>query len=434
MNEQVIICPYCQREIPLTEAISHQIRERLEKEFEAEVNKKEQELALKEQSLLKKEKAIAEEVSQKVTLEKKKLEEELNQKAKEAVALELEDLRSQLKEKGQKLEESVKAELELRKQRRELEERQKSLELEVSRKLDEEREKVRQEAIRSFTEEHRLKDLEKDKQIKDMLKQIEDLRRKAEQGPVQLKGEVLELELEDILKEKFPLDQIEPVPKGMRGADILQRVHNQNGQYCGTIIWESKRTKAWNDAWIEKLKDDQREAKAEIAALVTTVLPKEVSNFTYAKGVWIADYSLAQCLALALRMNLIQVASAKTAAVGRSEKMEFLYNYLSGPAFAQKVEAMVTAFTSMKTDLDKEKKAIIKIWGKRERQIERVVTNLSGMYGDVAGIIGASLPEIKSLELKGLIAEGDSDERAEDHQDNPARTGASTTDTCNRKG
>lgn len=409
MNEQTIICPYCGKEIPLTEAISHKIREKLQKEFEVEVKKKEQELLLKEQALIKKEKSISEEVSQKVASEKKKLEEEYRQKAKEEFALELEDLRGQLKEKSQKLEEAEKVELELRKQRRELEERQKSLELEVSRKIDAEREKIREEALRIFTEEHRLKDLEKDKQIKDMLKQIEDLKRKAEQGPVQLQGEVLELELEDILKEHFPIDQIEPVPKGIKGADVLQKVYNQSGQYCGTIIWETKRTKAWNEGWIEKLKDDQRQIKAEMAILVSNALPKGIHNFGYLNGVWVTGFETAPSLAFALRMNLVQLFSAKVAAVGKYEKMEFLYNYLSGPGFSQKIEAIVTAFMAMKKDLDKEKTAMTKIWSKREKEIERVITNISAMYGDFAGIIGASLPEIKSLELKGLIGESNAD-------------------------
>lgn len=414
MADQVIVCPFCQKQIPLTEALSHQIKEELRKEFETQVKNKERELAQKEQALLKKEESIAEEVSRKMILEREKLGADLTQKAKEEVALELKDLRSQLKITGQKLEEAGKLELELRNERRELEERQKSLQLEVARKLDEEREKIRGEAIRIFTEEHRLKDLDKDKQIKDMLKQVEDLKRRAEQGSVQAQGEVLELELEDLLKQNFPMDQIEPVPKGMRGADILQKVHNQSGQCCGTIIWESKRTKAWNEGWIEKLKDDQREVKAEMAILVATTLPKEVHNFGYVNGVWVSGFESAPSLAFALRMNLIQLNSAKNAAVGKYEKMETLYGYLSGPGFAQKIEAMVTAFVSMKSDLDSEKRAMGKIWAKREKQIERVTHNISGMYGDMQGIIGASLPEIKSLELKGLIAEGNSNEGAED--------------------
>jgi len=405
MTNQVIICPHCHKEIPLTEALSHQIKEDLRKEFDAEVKKKEQDLAEKEQGLIKKEKAIEEEYARKLKLEKARLEEESRQKAKESVAVELKDLNEQLKEKEQKLQESQKAELEFRKQRRELEEKQKSFELEMTRKLDEEREKIKEETQKSVLDQQRLKDLEKDKKIGDMLKQIEELKRKAEQGSQQTQGEVLELELEDILTANFPFDQIEPVAKGKRGADILQKVHNQQGQYCGTIIWESKRTKLWSDGWIEKLKDDQREAKAEIAVLVTTAFPKDVNNFAHINGVWVINYALAICLAVSLRMNLIQVAGAKMSAVGKYEKMEVLYAYLSGPEFGQRVEAVANAFGSMKNDLDQEKRAMTKIWAKREKQIDRVINNISGMYGDMQGIIGASLPQIKSLELTGLITE-----------------------------
>jgi hypothetical protein len=419
MADQVIICPHCNKEIPLTEAISHQIREQLRKEFDAEVRKKEQEFVQKEQAFSKKEKALEEDFSKKLKIETARLEEETRKKAEQAIAVELKDLKAQVTEKDQQLAEAQKTELELRKQRRELEEKHKAFELEMARKLDEERANIRDKAIKAVTEEHQLKDLEKDKKISDMLKQIEELKRKAEQGPQQMQGEVLELELEEILRTNFPLDNIEPVGKGKRGADILQRVQNQSAQYCGTIIWESKRTKGWSDGWIQKLKDDQREAKAEIAVLVTTTLPREVSNFGHINGVWITNFPLAVCLAVALRINLIQVSNAKMAAVGKYEKMEVLYSYLSGPEFSQKVEAIVGAFASMKNDLDQEKRAMTKIWSKREKQIERVINNVSGMYGDMQGIIGASLPQIKSLELKALLEDSGSEDLDAEKEDVP---------------
>jgi len=417
MADQVIICPHCDREIPLTEAISHQIREQLRKEFDAEVKKKDQELAQKEQALSEKEKVMEEDFAKKIKIEKAKLEEEAKRKAEQTIGIELNDLKAQVTEKDQKLLEAQNAELELRKQRRELEERQRILELEMARRLDEEREKIKEETLSIFTEDHRLKDLEKDKKINDMLKQIEDLKRKAEQGSQQTQGEVLELELEEMLKTNFPLDNLEPVGKGKRGADILQRVHNHSGQYCGTIIWESKRTKGWSDGWIDKLKEDQREAKAEIAVLVTTALPKEVNHFTQINGIWVTNFPLAICLAGPLRITLIQVANAKLSEVGKYEKMEVLYGYLSGPEFHQKVEAIIEAFSSMKKDLDHEKRTAIKNWSKREKQIERVVYNISGMFGSMQGIMGASLPEIKSLELKALIEDTGSEDLGADKED-----------------
>ncbi|MDP8219672.1 MAG: DUF2130 domain-containing protein [Candidatus Theseobacter exili] len=412
MTEQVIICPYCKREIPLTEAISHQIREQLLKDFEAEREKAEKLLDQKNEALRAKEKeledakkSMEEQITQKVKAEKEKIEVEIKKKVVEESELKIKDLIGQVEEKDKKLQESQKAELELRKQRRELEESKKNFELEMARKIDEERNKIRDTALKTVSDEYRLKDLEKEKQISDMRKQIEELKRRAEQGSQQMQGEVLELDLEDVLRINFPLDEIAPVPKGIRGADILQKVHNQTGQYCGTVIWESKRTKAWSDGWMQKLRDDQREVHADIAVILSIALPKDVNNFAFIDGIWVTDYSSMIGLVTALRINLIQVAMAKLSAVGKQEKMEVLYNYLSGQEFRQRVEAIVEAFVSMKGDLDKEKRAMNKIWSKREKQIERVVLNTSGMYGDMQGIIGASLPEIKSLELETSVDE-----------------------------
>jgi hypothetical protein len=233
-----------------------------------------------------------------------------------------------------------------------------------------------------------------------MRKTIDDLKRKAEQGSMQTQGEVLELDLEALLKARFRFDTIEPVPKGMRGADILQRVVSSLGQACGTVLWETKRTKAWSDGWIEKLKDDQREAKAEIAVIVTEVLPKGIHFFGEVEGVWVTTPSIAVKMAELLRSTLIQVGQATLSSSNKGEKMELLYNYLSGLAFKQKVETIVEAFATLKEDLDKEKRATAKIWAKRERQIERVIMSTSGMYGDMQGIIGSSLPEIKMLDLE----------------------------------
>lgn len=386
MTEQVIKCPYCKKRIPLTEAISHQIRENLHKEFKAEFVKKEKEL-------------------------EQRLEKEARQKAEKAFDVELKDLREQVEEKNEELQKAQKAELELRKRERELEKSKRDFELEMTRKLDEEKKKIRDMTLEEVMEEHRLKDLEKDKKIADMLTQIDELKRKAEQGSQQIQGEALEQELEDILKSAFPLDHIKPVSKGIKGADVLQKVHNQQGVCCGTIMWESKNAKAWKDSWIAKLKDDQRAVKAEIAVLMTTTLPNDVNNFApINNGAWVTNYTSIIGLATALRISLIQVATTKLATEGKNSKMEVLYDYLSGSEFRQKVEAIVEAFESMKKDLDQEKRAMTSIWSKREKQIERAINNTASMYGDVHGIVGSSLPQLKSLELKALPIETESSE------------------------
>ena len=375
MEDQIIICPKCSNKIPLTKTLLNQIRESLRGE------------------------AIEKQVEERVKIEMERLKHDAKKEAETALSLELKDLREQNTEKNKRLEEAQKAELELRKKTRELEEQKKSMELEVARKIDEERNKIKQNALELFSEEHRLKDLEKDKKMSDMLKTIDELKRKGEQGSIQTQGEVLELDMESILKSKFPVDEIVPVSKGVRGADILQKVYNHSGQYCGTIVWETKSTKLWNDVWISKLKDDQREIKAEISVIVSKVLPEGVSAFTNIEGVWITNPILACSLAEILRTGLIKVSQTKLSAVGKNEKMEAIYNYLSGPGFKQKVEAIVEAFKTMKEDLDKEKRAMTSIWAKREKQIERVIMNTAGMYGDMQGIIGASMPEIKMLEI-----------------------------------
>jgi hypothetical protein len=229
---------------------------------------------------------------------------------------------------------------------------------------------------------------------------------------------VLELELEDLLRSSFPNDVIKPVPKGIRGADVLQDVY-ELGQQCGTIIWESKRTKNWSDAWLGKLKDDQREAGAEVAILMSVALPKDVCSCSCLSDIWVTGYDFAIPLAAALRTGLSQTAKARKASENKGEKMEMLYSYLSGPEFRQRVEAIVEAFTTMKTDLDKEKRAIMKAWSKREKQIERVMGSTVGMYGDMQGIIGSSLPELKEMEMKALADAGEAEE-GDDAEEVPA--------------
>ena len=369
MNE-TIKCPNCDELFELSEAISYDIEKRIKKKHEIEIEEK-----------------------------RKAFEEKAKKDAYESVTLELSDLREQLEEKTTNLKEARKQELELLKKQRELQEKEENQELELTRKLEEGRQKILEKATGEFEEKHRLKDAEKEKQLNDMKKQIDELKRKSEQGSQQTQGEVLELDLENILKKSFTHDNIEPVPKGIKGADVLHKVHSPSGQFCGTIVWETKRTKAWSDKWIAKIKEDQRRVKGEIAVILTTVLPKDVRSFAHINGIWVTDYSSMVELATAIRMGLIEVAKTKQAAVGKKGKMEVVYNYLSGSDFKQKVEAIVETFKDMKDDLEKEKKASTKYWAKRQKQLELVIANTAGMYGDIHGIIGKSLPEIKLLEI-----------------------------------
>ena len=412
VTEQVVVCPNCRYEIKLTEAISAPIVERLRKQFEADARKKGEELARREQALTEKtaeiEKAketIDAQVAERLKAERRRVAKEEARKASEALATEMTDLRQQLDDKASKLDEAQKNELELRKQRRDLEERKKQMQLEIERKLDTERKAIRESTQKDMAEEHRLKEAEKEQQLTAMRKQIDDLKRKAEQGSQQTQGEVLELELEALLATRFPTDTIEPVPKGVHGSDVLQRVHDGNGNACGTIIWESKRTKAWSNGWLPKLRDDQREAKAELAAIVSVALPADLSTFALIDGVWVTSGACVAGLAAALRMSLIEMNATRQAEHGRQSKMEVLYAYLAGPQFRQRVEAIFESFSALRNDLEQEKRAMQRIWAKREKQIDRVLANTVGLHGDVAGIIGGTLPEIAGIELKALAAE-----------------------------
>ena len=370
MTKETIKCPDCGAVIELSEAISHDIEVRLKQQYENEIGKT-----------------------------KKAIEEKAKKEAQESLNIKISDLNEQLEEKTKNLKEAQRQELELRKRQRELEEKEEKLELELSRKIDAERQKIIQKTSKEFEETHRLKDAEKDKQLDDMKKQIDELKRKSEQGSQQMQGEVLELELEESLKEEFPFDVIEPVAKGVKGGDIIQTVKTQSGRICGKILWETKRTKNWSDSWIQKLKDDQRDAKADLAILVSETLPKGFHHFRLISGVWVTDILSAVSLALALRVVLIQVARERETQVGKKEKMELAYNYLTGQEFRNRVEAIVESFTAMKADLEAERRAMLKIWAKREKQIERVISNAAGMHGDLQEIAGSSLPTIKILEL-----------------------------------
>jgi hypothetical protein len=410
MNNQTIKCPYCNKEFPLTETISKQLREDISKEFE-EKNKKrdidiaerEKDLSVKEEEIKIAKKSIEEEIETKVKIASDEIKKEAKQEATKEVSLDLEELKEQIEDKNKKLEIAAKAELDLRKKARELEESKKNIELEIARKVDEEREKIKESALKSVEESHRLKIKEKDKKMEEMTEQIIELKRKAEQGSQQTQGEVLELELEDILNSNFTSDNIKPVPKGIKGADVLQEVISPSGQYCGTILWESKRTKSWSDSWIEKLKDDQKDAKADTAVLVSITLPKGCKNFSSLSGVWVICFDLVMALATVLRTSLLQLSNIKLLSVGKNEKMEILYKYLSGPEFSQKVESIIETFKDMKEGLEQEKRAINKIWAKRDKQIEKVINSTSGMYGDMEAIIGASsMQKIEALELKSL--------------------------------
>ncbi len=375
-NSQVQ-CPKCGTQISLTEALSAEVEERYKMEYQRKMSLAENDWKDRARQF------------------EKKLREQVAGDRK----IEWEDLKNRLGESAKKLEEAQKNELDLRKRARELEEKEKHMALEMQRQLDEERKKISDDVGRRLSDDFRMKALEKDKQLDEMRKQIEELKRKAEHSSEQRQGEVMELEFEASLKSQFPMDVIEPVAKGIRGADVIQRVVLPTGQTVGTIMWEMKRTRSWSDGWIEKLKEDQRALRSEFGVIVTQTMPRDTRGLTVIDGIWVTEFTSAIGLGHALRGQLIQLFHAQSAASGKGEKMEFLYNYLTGIAFRQRVEGIVDAFRSLQDDLEKEKRAYQKIWAAREQQLSRVMNNTVGLYGDIQGIVGASLPKIERLEL-----------------------------------
>jgi hypothetical protein len=416
MADPTITCPNCQREIKLTESLAAPLVEATRRDFnqrldcvKAEMAEREAALRTREEQLAKAREGINAQVEDKLKCARAQIEADAAARAKRALAGDIEqkakeiaDLQDVLKQREGKLAEAQKAQAELIRKQRELDDARRELELTVEKRVQQGLETTRAQARKDAEEKLNLKVAEREQTIASMQRTIEELQRRAEQGSQQLQGEVQELELEALLKAKFPVDVIQPVPKGEHGGDVVQQVRGATGQACGTILWESKRTKNWSDGWLAKLRADQRTAKAEFSVLVSQVLPKDVDTLDFVDSVWVAHPRAVLPVAIALRHSLIEVAAARQANQGQQGKMEMVYQYLTGSTFRQRVQAIVEAFSSMQDDLDRERKVIGKQWAKREQQIEQVMQSTVGMYGDLQGIAGKSLQEIEGLEMKAL--------------------------------
>jgi len=412
MTESITVrCPKCSEEFPLGEAVLGSVRDGLEKELGADVERRERALAEKSKTLADQQHALArqaagqqEQVEAQVKQQVAKATQEIQAKAvkqaTEAQELAVQDLRSELAEKAGALRKAQEQELELRREKRQLEEAKEALKLEVQRTLDEERGKLKAQLRAASDEENRLKIAEKEKVIHDLMLKLEEAQRKAAQGSQQTQGEVLELDFEQQLRQAFPLDQINEISKGVRGADVLQDVRSNLGRPCGLILYELKRTQNWSDGWVAKLKEDMRNAKAEIGVIVTEVLPKGVVRFGQQDGVFVCDIASAIPLAHTLRRMVQELAIARGHQEGAQEKMQLLYAYLTGVEFRQRVSAVIEAFAMMRTDLEKERRGMTRAWAKREKHINAVVENMAGMIGDVQAISGNALQDIPALELE----------------------------------
>jgi hypothetical protein len=378
-----VACPRCAHPFPLTEGISRHTIERHAEDFE---------------------RTLAE--------RGKRLEERLAAEARAQFELQAKALQQALEAKEKILDKARGEELALRRRLNDLEEARKSQELDYQRKLDEERKRIEAAARQLAGEEFNRREAQYKAQLESAQREAADLKRKLEQGSQQLQGEALELSLESLLQGAFPMDEIVPVPKGMNGADLLQRVRSPSGQVAGTIIWEAKQTKAWQPAWLQKLKDDQQACGAEMAVIVTAAMPKDPSGksgepFVRESDVWVARFDAARPLAQALRTTILELHKLRQANLGRSEKMELVYNYICSAQFAQRVKAVVDGFEAMRQDLEAEKNAMTRIWKKRESQLTRMTGSLLGVVGDLQGIGEDSLPQLHNIAALPLPFEDD---------------------------
>ena len=384
-----IKCPHCNKLFEPTDAYKHELEEKLLKETQLKHQEEVEKLKQEKQEITKsKEKEIEEVKKEAEDKARKKFEAKITSTQEESQAQETQnkELQDQLKE--------------MLKQMRELKNQKDKLAIDYEKKLLKNQDKIKQTAKKEAQEELDLKIAEKNKKLSDALKANEELRRKLEQGSQQLQGEILELNFEQLLKDNFKNDVIQPVEKGIKGADVRQTVLSPREVHCGVILWETKRTKAWSDSWIDKLKDDLRAEKANIPVIVTTTLPKEFkTELGFKNGVWIVSFNLAISLAQLLRKNLLDIGYQKAVATHKDEKATDLYEYITSHEFRQQVEAMVESYFQMKTQISKERVAYEKMWQTREKQVDKLFRSTGNIVGAIQGEVGQTALPIKGLEL-----------------------------------
>ncbi len=389
-----IKCPHCQQSFELDDALSDDMK----KDNELKLQEQKNQLRSQMEDFIRKKEAEFTGKAELLEKEKQQIAATAAQKAGESYTSQLKALEEERNQKVQQLQEYEKKQLDLLREKAGLEERQKNFELELEKRFLEKRKELEDTTVRREQELFDLRMKEKDTQMESLRKTIEELKRKSEQGSMQLQGEAQELLLEEILKENFPFDLIEEVGKGVEGADCIQVVRNQSGNECGRIIYESKRTKTWSNVWLEKLKSDKRSSGADVAILVTQTYPKDMDRFGERDGVWICNFGEAAGMAAIIRSGIIQVHHAQKNQENRGGKMELLYNYLLSNEFRGQMEAIAEGFMAMKVSITRERMQMEKIWKEREKQLEKVLINTSGMYGSVKGIAGTSLGHIPLLD------------------------------------
>jgi len=409
-NNSQINCPSCGTAIDVQDILAHQLEEEIKQKYQAqlqseknryqeEANKLNQAKAEFEEKKRKENELFEEKLSTRLKDEKRQIEERIKAKLNEEKSEQFEALQRELNEKSKQVNELNRTKTEIEKLKREKSELREAIEAETQKKLNEliltEKEKIK----RSEEEKNELRIRELHKQLEDQKKLTEEMKRKQEQGSMQLQGEVQELAIEEWLAAHFPLDTSDEVKKGARGGDCIQIVNTRTRQNCGKIYYESKRTKDFQSAWIEKFKADMRDKGADVGILVTEAMPADMARMGIRDGVWICSYEEFKGLCSVLRETLIQLSTALSSQENKGDKMHLLYDYLTSTTFRMQVEAIVEGFSSMKNALESEKRSMQRIWKEREKQIEKVITNTIDMYGSIKGIAGNAVQSVKALEL-----------------------------------
>ncbi|GAA7727408.1 DUF2130 domain-containing protein [Helicobacter pylori] len=421
MQENQITCPKCQTLIDVREALYKQIESEnqsrflaQQKEFEKEVNEKRAQyqsyfknLEQKEEALKEREKEqqaqFDEAVKQASALalqdERAKIIEEARKNAFLEQQKGLELLQKELDEKSKQVQELHQKEAEIERLKRENNEAESRLKAENEKKLNEKLDLEREKIEKALHEKNELKFKQQEEQLEMLRNELKNAQRKAELSSQQFQGEVQELAIEEFLRQKFPLDSIEEIKKGQRGGDCIQVVHTREFQNCGKIYYESKRTKEFQKAWVEKLKNDMREIGADVGVIVSEVLPKEMERMGLFDGVWVCSFEEFKGLSAVLREGVIQVSLAKKSQENKGDKVDLLYRYLTSSEFSMQVNAIIEGFEQLRADLESEKRAMARIWKSREKQIEKVFEGTINMYGSIKGIAGNAIEQVKALEL-----------------------------------
>ncbi len=405
MSTNKVKCPNCAHEFNVEEALSKDIETQIRTKYLDTLKKDREVLEKQREELTKQGLQQNEIISKKLAEEKEKLTAEIKKEAGKELEGKLKLLETESLEKGEKLKELQLKEIEFLKEKNKLQGAMDELKIKLEREMLEKQNEVIANARKQEREQTELVVKELQKQLEDQKKLTEEMKRKQEQGSMQLQGEVQELFLEEMLQAAFPFDIIEEVAKGVRGADAVQTVRNNVGVVSGKIIYESKRTKNFDNKWIEKLKTDLRSQNADIAVIVTETMPRDMDHFGQKDGVWICTFAEARSLAFVLRESLIRISTVMASQENKGDKMVMLYNYLTGNEFALQLTAIIEGFESMKSSISKERMSMEKLWKEREKQLEKVLINAVGFYGSVKGIAGNSIPDIKLLEGENEITE-----------------------------